>query len=35
MFLMVVITHQKNIGRLMRGQENRTVLIRLRKKREQ
>ena len=35
MFLMVVITHQKNIGRLLRGQENRTVLIRLRKKREQ
>ncbi|MCK8491858.1 MULTISPECIES: glycerol-3-phosphate 1-O-acyltransferase PlsY [Spirosoma] len=32
-FLMVVLTHQKNIGRLMRGQENRTVLIRLRKKR--
>jgi glycerol-3-phosphate acyltransferase PlsY len=34
-FLMVVLTHQKNIGRLMRGQENRTVLIRLRKKREE
>jgi len=34
-FLMVVLTHQKNIGRLMRGQENRTILIRLRKKREQ
>lgn len=33
-FLMVVFTHQKNIGRLLRGQENRTVLIRLRKKRE-
>jgi glycerol-3-phosphate acyltransferase PlsY len=32
-FLMVVLTHQKNIGRLLRGQENRTVLIRLRKKR--
>lgn len=32
-FLMVVLTHQKNIGRLWRGQENRTVLIRLRKKR--
>ncbi|GAB3980922.1 glycerol-3-phosphate 1-O-acyltransferase PlsY [Spirosoma terrae] len=32
-FLMVVFTHQKNIGRLMRGQENRTILIRLRKKR--
>lgn len=34
-FLMVVLTHQKNIGRLMRGQENRTILIRLRKKREE
>ncbi|GAB3565142.1 glycerol-3-phosphate 1-O-acyltransferase PlsY [Spirosoma luteolum] len=33
MFLMVVYTHQKNIGRLLRGQENRTVLIRLRRKR--
>ncbi|MDB5239460.1 MAG: acyl-phosphate glycerol 3-phosphate acyltransferase [Spirosoma sp.] len=33
-FLMVVFTHQKNIGRLLRGQENRTVLIRLRKKRD-
>ncbi|AQG81352.1 glycerol-3-phosphate 1-O-acyltransferase PlsY [Spirosoma montaniterrae] len=32
-FLMVVLTHQKNIGRLLRGQESRTVLIRLRKKR--
>lgn len=32
-FLMVVLTHQKNIGRLWRGQENRTVLIRLRRKR--
>lgn len=32
-FLLVVLTHQKNIGRLIRGQENRTVLIRLRKKR--
>jgi glycerol-3-phosphate acyltransferase PlsY len=32
-FLMVVLTHQKNIGRLLRGQENRTVLIRLRRKR--
>ncbi|GAB4000432.1 glycerol-3-phosphate 1-O-acyltransferase PlsY [Spirosoma daeguense] len=31
-FLLVVITHQKNIGRLLRGQENRTVLIRFRKK---
>lgn len=34
-FLMVVLTHQKNIGRLWRGQENRTVLIRLRKKRDE
>ncbi|GAB3502866.1 glycerol-3-phosphate 1-O-acyltransferase PlsY [Spirosoma knui] len=34
-FLMVVLTHQKNIGRLLRGQENRTILIRLRKKREE
>lgn len=33
-FLMVVLTHQKNIGRLWRGQENRTVLIRLRRKRD-
>jgi len=33
-FLMVVLTHQKNIGRLWRGEENRTVLIRLRKKRD-
>ena len=33
-FLMVVLTHQKNIGRLLRGQESRTVLIRLRKKRD-
>lgn len=33
-FLLVVLTHQKNIGRLWRGQENRTVLIRLRKKRD-
>ncbi len=32
-FLMVVLTHQKNIGRLWRGQESRTVLIRLGKKR--
>lgn len=32
-FLLVVLTHQKNIGRLLRGQESRTVLIRLRKKR--
>ncbi|RIV22194.1 glycerol-3-phosphate 1-O-acyltransferase [Fibrisoma montanum] len=34
-FVMVVLTHQKNIGRLLRGQESRTVLIRLRKKREE
>lgn len=34
-FLLVVFTHQKNIGRLLRGQENRTVLIRLRKKRNE
>ena len=33
-FLLVVLTHQKNIGRLWRGQENRTILIRLRKKRD-
>ncbi|GAA4412746.1 glycerol-3-phosphate 1-O-acyltransferase PlsY [Nibrella viscosa] len=33
MFLIVVFTHQKNIGRLLRGEENRTVLIRLRRKR--
>ncbi|GAB2605051.1 glycerol-3-phosphate 1-O-acyltransferase PlsY [Spirosoma areae] len=32
-FLMVVLTHQKNISRLWRGEESRTVLIRLRKKR--
>lgn len=31
-FLLVVVTHQKNIGRLLRGQENRTILIRFRKK---
>ncbi len=31
-FLLVVLTHQKNIGRLLRGRENRTVLIRFRKK---
>lgn len=30
-FLMVVFTHKKNIGRILRGQENRTVLIRLRR----
>ncbi|QJW87889.1 glycerol-3-phosphate 1-O-acyltransferase PlsY [Spirosoma taeanense] len=33
MFLLVVLTHQKNISRLLRGEESRTVLIRLRKKR--
>ena len=33
-FLLVVLTHQKNIGRLWRGQESRTILIRLRKKRD-
>lgn len=33
-FLIVALTHQKNISRLLRGQENRTVLIRLRKKRD-
>ncbi|MBD2701080.1 glycerol-3-phosphate 1-O-acyltransferase PlsY [Spirosoma sp. BT702] len=31
-FLLVVVTHQKNISRLLRGEENRTVLIRFRKK---
>ena len=31
-FLLVVVTHQKNIGRLIRGQESRTILIRFRKK---
>ncbi|MBD2756267.1 glycerol-3-phosphate 1-O-acyltransferase PlsY [Spirosoma validum] len=31
-FLLVVLTHQKNIGRLLRGKENRTILIRFRKK---
>lgn len=33
MFIIVVLTHHKNIGRLLRGEENRTVLIRLRRKR--
>ena len=33
-FLIVALTHQKNISRLLRGEENRTVLIRLRKKRD-
>ncbi|GAB4049018.1 glycerol-3-phosphate 1-O-acyltransferase PlsY [Spirosoma litoris] len=31
-FLLVVFTHQKNIGRLLRGEESRTILIRFRKK---
>lgn len=31
-FLLVVFTHQKNIGRLLRGEENRTILFRFRKK---
>jgi acyl phosphate:glycerol-3-phosphate acyltransferase len=31
-FLLVALTHQKNIGRLWRGQESRTVLIRLRRR---
>ena len=31
-FLLVVLTHQKNIGRLWRGEENRTNLFRSRKK---
>lgn len=31
-FVLVVYTHKKNIGRLLRGEENKTVLIRLRKK---
>ena len=31
-FILVVVTHQKNIGRLWRGQESRTILIRFRKK---
>lgn len=31
-FLFVVLTHQKNIGRLLNGQENRTQLIKFRKK---
>lgn len=31
-FLIVALTHQKNIGRLWRGQENRTVLFGRRKK---
>jgi acyl phosphate:glycerol-3-phosphate acyltransferase len=32
MFLLVVLTHKKNIGRILSGSESRTVLIRLRKK---
>jgi acyl phosphate:glycerol-3-phosphate acyltransferase len=32
-FLLVTLTHKKNIGRLLRGKESRTVLIRLRRKR--
>ena len=35
MFLLVVLTHQKNIGRLLRGQESRTVLLRFGKKRDE
>lgn len=31
-FLVVVITHKKNIGRLLQGNESRTVLIKLKKK---
>ncbi len=31
-FLLVVLTHQKNIARLLRGEESRTVLFRFRKK---
>ncbi|MBO0938052.1 glycerol-3-phosphate 1-O-acyltransferase PlsY [Fibrella sp. HMF5335] len=30
-FLMVVITHKKNIGRLLQGNESRTVLIKMKK----
>ena len=33
-FLLVVLTHKKNIRRLLHGQENRTVLIQLKKKRD-
>ncbi len=32
-FLLVTLTHKKNIGRLLRGEESRTVLIRLKRKR--
>ncbi|CCG98827.1 protein of unknown function DUF205 [Fibrella aestuarina BUZ 2] len=31
-FLIVAITHKKNIGRLIQGNENRTILIKLKKK---
>ena len=31
-FLLVVLTHQKNIARLLRGEESRTILFRFRKK---
>ena len=31
-FLMVVITHKKNIGRIIQGNESRTVLIKMKKK---
>ncbi|HEX9957603.1 MAG TPA: glycerol-3-phosphate 1-O-acyltransferase PlsY [Fibrella sp.] len=31
-FLIVVITHKKNIGRLLQGNESRTILIKLKKK---
>ncbi len=31
-FTLVALTHKKNIGRLWRGQENRTVLLRLRRR---
>jgi len=33
MFLLVVLTHKKNIRRLLHGQENRTILIQLKQKR--
>jgi glycerol-3-phosphate acyltransferase PlsY len=33
MFLLVVLTHKKNIRRLLHGQESRTILIQLKKKR--
>jgi glycerol-3-phosphate acyltransferase PlsY len=34
-FLLVVLTHQKNIARLLRGEESRTILFRFRKKEEE